>query len=757
LESPTWHELTARKLDTYSASTIKSFLRKEAINQRTTFKQHTLPIAPGVAAVVDEWSDLQMIPWMGIVVAVVDLDFNFSLHSPGMQLVDQAPSAENLLLWFIAQISRLGICCEDLSNVCMDNASNISKAAALDPHLSKKVSFCICHLINIAVKRATMEPISATGSQEYDGNDDIMLEEAVSLNPSDVVEASNVPDHETTSEKHTARSSARRKTSKYWYYEVVEDESEQTPGENQVSSVSSVSGKRTKVPSQLFQQFLSGEVVTGAHLDVANESDDAIIAADELDFMRTQWPQYSTNTLSARNVVIERLGRCKEIVKHIKLHQGPRRAFDDIRKKLADTAEIEYQVQLKQFRDKQEDYKKQMASYQERLSSLPEDEDAPLPPAKPLDQKPERPIVPIGLVSEVETRWNSLLACVCSVIGNSEALEQLWDKGNGDGIPLFDENEWIQLENLAQYLIRFERLTIHVQGDQILASEALIAVKEFVALVKVDHEDSELVASMKRAIRAHMENHRAKLSRILSYLKPDSLAAFCACVDPRAIDLSVFPKSQRGEVRSNFLTYAVHTVNQWNARLRRYNEQTMSPELQRKASKTVSEKQPSVTGSRSLSFSNFMTDDASSSSDDNDMRADLQSLESDELLRHILSKEITSFATECNEFGNYMEEHEVKTLLEETKAVFSWWRSIAGKYPNLRIVASKLFSVRISSASAERMFSLAGLVRTARRNRMSAGLFDSLIAYSYNDVMLRQHRVTKADKRLSAKQSCKDS
>ena len=61
-------------------------------------------------------------------------------------------------------------------------------------------------------------------------------------------------------------------------------------------------------------------------------------------------------------------------------------------------------------------------------------------------------------------------------------------------------------------------------------------------------------------------------------------------------------------------------------------------------------------------------------------------------------------------------------------------------YPNLHIVAASLFSVRISSAASERLFSLAGLIRTARRNKMSAELFDALICYSYNDLMLQRQR-----------------
>ena len=54
-------------------------------------------------------------------------------------------------------------------------------------------------------------------------------------------------------------------------------------------------------------------------------------------------------------------------------------------------------------------------------------------------------------------------------------------------------------------------------------------------------------------------------------------------------------------------------------------------------------------------------------------------------------------------------------------------------------------SVRMTSASAERLFSFAGLLKTALRNRMSSTLFDALIAYSYNNPRLQQERATKAE------------
>jgi hypothetical protein len=94
------------------------------------------------------------------------------------------------------------------------------------------------------------------------------------------------------------------------------------------------------------------------------------------------------------------------------------------------------------------------------------------------------------------------------------------------------------------------------------------------------------------------------------------------------------------------------------------------------------------------------------------------------------------------EFLEMLVQKNVQSKLENTQCVFKRRRKTANAhtYPNFQIVAASLFSVRISSAASERLFSLAGLIRTARRNKMSAELFDALICYSYNDPMLQRQR-----------------
>lgn len=92
---------------------------------------------------------------------------------------------------------RMNIEIVSLASVCIDNASNLSNAMSLNDHLKKVSTFCICHLVNIAVKRTIMNPAESVVRQddEEDNGDDIMQP-----------------------------NSKRQLTSRYWFYAEKEEE-----------------------------------------------------------------------------------------------------------------------------------------------------------------------------------------------------------------------------------------------------------------------------------------------------------------------------------------------------------------------------------------------------------------------------------------------------------------------------------------------------------------------------------------------------
>ena len=212
---------------------MKTFLKDEAERLRHQFLDSILPNVPGISVAVDEWSDRQLIPWMGITVTTVDYNFEFKIFSPGMQYISDNPTGNNLHIWLLQQLDRFNIKPMDVSSICTDNASNISKAISTEASLSSVHNYCICHLINIAVKRAT-------GVTPQTSDD-----EANASKSTPDVEA-NAP--KASPEENSAR---KPKASKHWYYEEVNSDEDESDTPEPLS-------RRNRVPTQKLSRIPFG-------------------------------------------------------------------------------------------------------------------------------------------------------------------------------------------------------------------------------------------------------------------------------------------------------------------------------------------------------------------------------------------------------------------------------------------------------------------------------------------------------------------
>lgn len=68
-----------------------------------------------------------------------------------------------------------------------------------------------------------------------------------------------------------------------------------------------------------------------------------------------------------------------------------------------------------------------------------------------------------------------------------------------------------------------------------------------------------------------------------------------------------------------------------------------------------------------------------------------------------------------------------KVRLTDDFDVMLWWKNNSTKYPKLSKLAINLLSIPASSASSERVFSLAGNIITDKRNRLEPKTVDSII------------------------------
>jgi hypothetical protein len=65
-----------------------------------------------------------------------------------------------------------------------------------------------------------------------------------------------------------------------------------------------------------------------------------------------------------------------------------------------------------------------------------------------------------------------------------------------------------------------------------------------------------------------------------------------------------------------------------------------------------------------------------------------------------------------------------------------FWKNYEKLLPELAVLAKKFLSVQASSASCERMFSIAGHIFQCKRRRMSHSLFCALVFLKLNDTFL---------------------
>jgi hypothetical protein len=166
------------------------------------------------------------------------------------------------------------------------------------------------------------------------------------------------------------------------------------------------------------------------------------------------------------------------------------------------------------------------------------------------------------------------------------------------------------------------------------------------------------------------------------------------------------------------MTYAAQTILSWQRR------QSVQPDSA--VHENIAIFQAKRAKQQNVPTSGYTMTQFGSNSEDSEEEQDVPILnvQHEERVRQALMAEYVTFRKQAIEFRRTLN---VNSKKEERKAVCDWWKASKVDFPTLATVACMLFSVRISSASAERPFSYSGLVRTARRNKLGR-LFSTLLS-----------------------------
>ena len=81
----------------------------------------------------------------------------------------------------------------------------------------------------------------------------------------------------------------------------------------------------------------------------------------------------------------------------------------------------------------------------------------------------------------------------------------------------------------------------------------------------------------------------------------------------------------------------------------------------------------------------------------------------------------------------------LKSLATGGTPVLQFWRLHGHSYPNLKVVALRVFSVTASSAASERNFSMMGFIHSKLRNALGAEKVEKLVYIKTNYPQLPKH------------------
>lgn len=107
--------------------------------------------------------------------------------------------------------------------------------------------------------------------------------------------------------------------------------------------------------------------------------------------------------------------------------------------------------------------------------------------------------------------------------------------------------------------------------------------------------------------------------------------------------------------------------------------------------------------------------------DDND-REELYATEGNKFTPRVIKRQIASFVSE--------------NQLPQTADPLTWWRDNESRFISLQILARKYLAIPATSASSERVFSVAGNICNRRRASLSPDHLDALVFLNANSDLM---------------------
>ncbi|KAJ6639646.1 putative AC transposase [Pseudolycoriella hygida] len=294
---------------------------------------------------------------------------------------------------------------------------------------------------------------------------------------------------------------------------------------------------------------------------------------------------------------------------------------------------------------------------------------------------------------DVKTRWHSQVIMIESFICQNRNVINVMLQSIEKGDLILSQTDYALLQELCQFLQHFKKITELLSGDQYPTQNyAVLFMSELKALLETAPQDSLEIKRLKENMKENFD-HRFPLSE---------LHVVSALLDPRFQGLF----DVREYLKQNIVS-AIDLLSKW---------------IENRVEKNVESNVENNVG--------------------NSIQASCQSQSYiDELVqRHTI---LSSLRENLSTASRSESERECYLLLGmggkvEVKNILTFWKDQESSMPKLSKLASKLFSIPITSTPSERNFSIAGIVIDSKRSRLSPDKLDYILFIHNNYSFIKE-------------------
>lgn len=311
---------------------------------------------------------------------------------------------------------------------------------------------------------------------------------------------------------------------------------------------------------------------------------------------------------------------------------------------------------------------------------------------------------PVTLVQDCATRWNSVFYMIQRLVRLRDAVTSVLGANKDTRHLQLTPSQWDLAVDVVEVLNSLERVTTQLSGELYTTLSCVVPLLYgLYSMLKPPDGDRGAVKAMKKKLRKELEKR-------FGFPEPDptSLPLIAAALDPRFRKMKFISSAARTAVREQLVGAA--SAGTLSGKCSPETPVSSSEKIQEPPAKRVKLEDSFL---KSLLHTTYAEGSGSESQ---------RTCESDDDQDESVEEEVSRYMSGKN--------------VEFSSNPLQWWQAQSSNFPRLAVLAKEVLAVPATSAPAERVFSLSGLITDKRRCGLKPELVNALVFLHRNAKVL---------------------